>query len=413
MIRNEKGSTMVMLILILAILSLFGIVLMNTSLNENRNANKEHEYQQAYFIARAGAEAAADFFNRNALSDSVLSSYQLSKEEDLLNNASTDFNGVGSFKVGVMPQKDTTDFIIKSIGTTNDGLSKTVVALLEQEPPFGGDAAIVVNNNITFLNGKITGKIKIDHDGTDNIDYDENKTGYDPNDVSRRDVDYDVYAPSTSPIYYDLLIDGGFNVSAGEKKFDGVKEDIYNANVDLYLDCSEDTGSFQDYVGKYMGNLDLGQNNLTIYINNDGGETDPVPELYFKNLIAGKNVDITGTGKLIIRVQSAAIKCEFTTDNTMLLLTTYLDPDPDRNRPSFEYDIDISTGNSGAKNLFIFAPDKKVSLESNTKLYGAIISDVFYFNQGTTEMNYEVPPFTITGEEIGNEKYYDMSVKRC
>ncbi|SHI69330.1 PilX N-terminal [Dethiosulfatibacter aminovorans DSM 17477] len=404
MIRNEKGSTMVMLILILAILSLFGIVLMNTSVNENRNAIKEHDYQQAYFYARAGAAATADYFYRNPKSkDELEDDYLLGEGDDLLENKPTVY-GNGSFVVGVMPT-GTTDLIVKSVGTYN-GIDKTVMALLERDPPFGNDAAIVVDNELVFDDGVVTGKMIIDSDGEYSIK--RPQVDYDENNISRKYLDYEVYVVDESPESYDLVADANFDVKILNQKLTGMdkKEDIFTANDDLEFDCRNvGTGSEELYVGTYLGNVNFGNKNLTFKINNNG--VDNVPELYFQHLYGAGSIDLEGSGKIIIRLQSAYITCDILSheDDGMFLVTTYKDIDPNEWRNYEDGEIVIKTGDQGAENLFIFAPDKSVYIEASGGLHGAIIADYVEITSDKSHVHYEVPPYSISGEEIGNEKY--------
>jgi hypothetical protein len=97
---NNKGSTLVMLVLILAILSVLGTSLLSISVNENKLAIKEHDYQQAYYIARAGAEATAKYLSNNHIGIASLNSLISTSQTDLTDKDATDFGG-GNFKVSL------------------------------------------------------------------------------------------------------------------------------------------------------------------------------------------------------------------------------------------------------------------------------------------------------------------------
>ncbi len=65
--NNEQGSILVMVILIIAVLSILGTAFLTLSVDENKFAIKEHDYQQTYYIARAGAEATAIYMEKTTL----------------------------------------------------------------------------------------------------------------------------------------------------------------------------------------------------------------------------------------------------------------------------------------------------------------------------------------------------------
>jgi hypothetical protein len=406
---------------------LLGIGLIDSSINESKISNKEHEYQQAYFIAKAGAEATADFFYRTPNSDESLEKYLIAKDDNILDNMENYFGG-GSFKFGIMAKTGSTDLIVESICEYN-GIEKKIRTLLKQEAPFGNYAALTVLNQLTiedgFVKGNLMGpnkdKIYIKQDES----FDEEKYSiiykqltYKPPKIES--TLYDLYDNTTLPLKRNLL---------GNKEFDPTNyEDYdYTATNDLSLDLSltstgpfvyvdyddDDVSDQTDYY--YLGDLDLNAYDF----NFDLGSYNKTVKLVFNKLAAKGNMNITGTGKLIINVQEADLTCLLTTDsNAMLELSTYLDIERDndpnnddveegtlteRNNPYGE--IYIKTGNSGAENLYVYAPDKTVKFGSNTVIYGAAIANDVIVNQGTTEINYVEPNYAFTGHDIGFYEY--------
>jgi hypothetical protein len=141
---NENGSVLVMVILIIAVLSILGTAFLTLSVDENRFAIKEHDYQQAYYIARAGAEATAKHMQENTFTNSDLI--------DILGgnasvNPKTDFGG-GNFKTSINKAKVTEDMdssnrlIIESIGEFKD-LTRTVKISLKNKKLFPKEATLI------------------------------------------------------------------------------------------------------------------------------------------------------------------------------------------------------------------------------------------------------------------------------
>lgn len=151
--NNEQGSILVMVILIIAVLSILGTAFLTLSVDENKFAIKEHDYQQAYYIARAGAEATAIYMEKSNFDNTDLKNLLGGKAS---NNPSVDF-GEGSFKTSINKAKVTVDensanrLIIESIGEFK-GMTRTVKLSLELQKLFPGNAPLISLNELSLNN---------------------------------------------------------------------------------------------------------------------------------------------------------------------------------------------------------------------------------------------------------------------
>lgn len=362
MLKNNRGSTLVMLLLMLAVLSMLGIALLNTSINENRYAIKEHDFQQTYYIARAGAEATADYMFYNYLSTSQLNLYLSKSSNDETNKLSTDFAG-GSFKVSMFRTLSLDkQLVIESIGDYK-GLSRNVRIALEEKNLF--DSAVIALNEINIenpSNNNIYGDIATIGDPTQkiilkNMDFEDNiddilTDSRDPNDIITHD-------------YHQ--ISGNFP-----------EVDVPNANSALpedvaLLPSAEVTYNDGIYSDKYIGDLNLGSDNLTV--NTLGHDMF----LIFDNL-KGNNSTITigGGGTLEIYVNDMKdFKGDIVIydDSQVVILA------------NGSGEINYKTGSSSAS-LYIYAPEATVNISANYLVIGSIIANnVNLKSSGDIEFN--------------------------
>lgn len=143
-LRNKKGSSLVLIIIVMAVLSIFGVILLQTSLAENKFAIHEEKRLKAYYIARAGAEVASTWMENPSRSMSTI--------DTLISTNSTNLDtwttfADGKFKVHFSGDKYKP--IVYSVGEHN-GVEQNVNLSLEKNYFF--DAAVTVTNKLDMQN---------------------------------------------------------------------------------------------------------------------------------------------------------------------------------------------------------------------------------------------------------------------
>lgn len=145
-IKSESGSVLAMTLIVMLVLGILGTVLLNISLAENKFANHNEDKMQAYYIARSGAQAVAEYMVQDNNDDAV----------DIIgfSTVANDQIGGGEFSLDV--QEDATDsntINIVSTGTYN-GITQTAkIQVTKTSEGIGGlfNHAIVAKNNISVL----------------------------------------------------------------------------------------------------------------------------------------------------------------------------------------------------------------------------------------------------------------------
>lgn len=152
-IKGEKGSSLVMVLIIMGVLTILGAVFQFFSLTEHQQVVNDEKRMQAYYLARSGAEAVADYIIKNP--DDV---------DELLGEESDPVDlGEGSFKVKVTeinPEKPDEGLLIESTGNV-DGFERTVkLQLLPYQSYSLGEFAVFCNRGIsTQKHVTITGDV--------------------------------------------------------------------------------------------------------------------------------------------------------------------------------------------------------------------------------------------------------------
>jgi hypothetical protein len=377
-LKKNNGSVLVMVILIAAILGILGVTSLSFSVNENKYAVKEHEYQQAYYIARGGAEAVASYLYNNQHTVPELNE-MLSKTTDDLNNKDATSFGGGSFKASIMTG-NSTNLLIESKGKFN-GIEREVKLLLSRQDLFDDNAALVLDNILDFSDGFVTGNLLADETAT--LEIKQQATLY--GETLYKDLDYE--SPVKNPFPYVLPFEEMGLVQNSD--FD------YTASNPLTLNSD---GEYEDH---YIGNLTMGNNDLSFNLSND-------MDLYLNNLSAGGNLTVNGSGKLTLYVKEVNdFRCEIiTSENSLLLIVVYKESEDE----TLTGTLTIKTGNSGAENLYIFAPENTVDLSASTKIKGAIIADTIAIGSGQTYVTFVKPIYDIYNDDVGFNKYtYEMA----
>lgn len=97
-LKNEKGAALVYVMLTLVVLSIFGAALLNVGLFETKVSILEKTHMEAYYLAKTGAAATAQFLSNPANATQVDSLLRAGSVE-----SSATTLGNGSFKVRVSP----------------------------------------------------------------------------------------------------------------------------------------------------------------------------------------------------------------------------------------------------------------------------------------------------------------------
>lgn len=344
--NNKKGSTLVMVILIMAILSVLGTALLGVSINENRFAIKEHDYQQAYYIARAGAEATAEYLNKHYLSPTELEAYL---NGSTTTNPATSFGG-GSFRVSLMNASNSDNLIVQSTGIYK-GIERNVsVSLLEREL---FDTSIIVKDKLYINNGnnEIYGDIGHINPYTDSIIFGNNVD----DDTINGDV-FQVYG-----VFPEVIVPYKETPTPGA---------IWTGTI------NENNKATDPFYDKNLGTLDLGNSNFNIIMNNDGiNDEEDAMELVFDALINQSNslVTISGNGLLLIYINDLAdFKGEFVLKDTAKVVLMV----------NGNGTVTLKTG-STLSNLYIYAPDANVAIKANYIVLGSIIANTVDLASGS------------------------------
>ena len=164
MLLNEKGSAMVVTLLVVMVLTLLGFSLWSYSMFEFRFTEREVNRTQAYYLARSGAESVAQHIIDDYNSDIVL---KITEGEMITSNPT--LLGDGSFTVTVSMVDD--EVIIESTGEVNNIADSVTLILSDKEQTLndifnnaifsGSDLDISHENARVFgdveSNGTITG----------------------------------------------------------------------------------------------------------------------------------------------------------------------------------------------------------------------------------------------------------------
>ncbi len=173
-LRDERGSALIVVLMIMVVLMILGVVFMNTSVAENKFAAKNEDRLQAYYLARTGALAMTEYIIQGEM------------DVDKIINITSKPNkqiGGGSFTVTVEKVIDTNNYDVISVGefngvtqtakilitTTGSGIGGIFDHALTAVGEIGGGTGIVITGSVSSKNGSIkltsnqvTGDIVID-----------------------------------------------------------------------------------------------------------------------------------------------------------------------------------------------------------------------------------------------------------
>jgi hypothetical protein len=257
-LNNNKGSALAMVLIIMLVMIILGTALINTAVAENKFAKHHEDKLQAYYIARSGAQAIAEYMLKDANGDAA----------DFIGKTS-DWNsqvGGGSFQVTV--EDDTVNNVVNiiSLGEFNSHQETANIRVTRSSDGVGGifQYAIAAKNNIsvssngnqTEIHGSIATK-----EGTVSIG----------NAVVTNDIVYDpemLFPPITLPpnrdpaIAYDEIL-GNINInnSTGPIIASSSSAPKYISAGNIILQNSEFQVTGNGVVHLYVeGNIDLRTN---------------------------------------------------------------------------------------------------------------------------------------------------------
>jgi len=123
--KNERGTALPMVLVVMIVLSLLGTALWQYSTADTMQVTADEKKMQAYYLARAGAEATAQYIRNNPDSASTLINDQ--KTDPVYMSDGTDDFGNGTYEVDVTG--DPNNITIESTGTVTN-VKQTVVIKL-------------------------------------------------------------------------------------------------------------------------------------------------------------------------------------------------------------------------------------------------------------------------------------------
>ena len=146
--KNHRGSTLLMVIIVFALLLVFGMAALTLSANASRNAVTDYQTQQAYFTARSAVLAAVDYVKADADPKALLDSL------DGKTSVKTTDPQLGEYTLTV-DKLDDTRYQIASLAEL-DGVERafyTVIEVASASTPFTGLGTVTgVGGAPTFEN---------------------------------------------------------------------------------------------------------------------------------------------------------------------------------------------------------------------------------------------------------------------
>ncbi|MFA9381752.1 MAG: hypothetical protein ACERKO_11905, partial [Acetanaerobacterium sp.] len=136
-VKNNRGSTLLLVIIVFALLLIFGMAALTLSASANRNSVTDWQSQQAYFTARSAVLAAVDYFVAAPDAQELLESLD-GKQSNETNNPK-----LGQYNLSV-DKLDETHYGLASTAVV-DGQERTVSVILSVE---GGSSAFPFGQNL-------------------------------------------------------------------------------------------------------------------------------------------------------------------------------------------------------------------------------------------------------------------------
>ena len=322
-LKSNSGAALIMILIVMVVLFILGTSLLNVSLSENKFAIAQEKGVKSYYIARAGAEAAATYIMDDSHTFSEINTLLIDNDDNI--DTWSDFSD-GQFKVSF--GGNAYDPVVHSVGNY-DGIEKTTSVKLSKLSLFG-DAAITVTEGLFLANNSLVGgTVATTNDPETSVlpvENWDNIEGGDPyqTDTVFEDPDPSGLDPAPPPgtISFPITIEYG----------DGVSGYSYNT-------------------------IDLGSKEMNVNLNN--GDVKLQASTFEGN---NATINVTGDGLFTLYVDTINFKGDLIASDESKVLVIVYD----------EGNINFQTGNS-IFNAFIYGPSADMTIKANYTGLGAII----------------------------------------
>ncbi len=343
--KRHDGGALVVVIMIMFVVMILGTIILQISLAETRFSVRDKNRIEAYYLAKSGVEATADWLNDPANNPSLI-----------LNQTSTQRSLPGSnglFSVEVIDDSANALLILKGTGIVN-GVSSTATMtmhrIVDESAAFGFDYLIYAGDSLT-----VSGNVEVDEDQLVGVgeplneSFTKNGAAGEFPSVANGTLVYDNTKNYPQPVYPSPTASLGNLVVSGSQTIDfttpGAETITYNS---IALN-----------------------NNSTLTIKTGAG-SDEV------NLVTG-TLDLKGTGSRIVIVGEQRLNLFFSGN---VEVRSMINPGPPLEPEKLIFFMS-GTGNFNIKNngsdfqfnAFIYAPGASLTTNGNSNMTGAVIFD--------------------------------------
>lgn len=331
--KNNEGYTLVLAIFAIVIILSFGTVILNITLSEFKQSERYKNSLKAYFLARSGAELAADIIldpNNNKI--------KLEENEFTLKDEN---NNVIIKNIKVKKISDSSNFLITSTAEAgNNPVSKTVSLQINKNNLFDNTIFTKADLDISHNNSSVSGTIESNGQiiDPDNKISNENKT----------ENSNKKYLPVP-----EIPSETDFNNNNDGGNFNG---EIIDSN-------------------SYYSKININNDNLVIDTTDNGDDKNIT--IVVEELDVKKEVIIQGDGLVKMYIKN---KGEFKTPNVKTdQLLIFLAKDA---KLTFQANSEF--------NGYIYGPEAVITMNSkHTTFNGAIIADTMYKEKGMSNNDFQ------------------------
>lgn len=355
-IQNAKGGSFILVLMVMAVLSILGAMILTISLSETKQTVYQDKVMQAYYLARSGADSVATYIVGHPKQAQTLISAPESDSNNELGN--------GTFKVDVQPGVVANEINVCATGTVGN-VQNTVRAVLRKLGAWEIlDKAIYSDGALDITGMEVSGDVQ----SAGNIVYSNNGSNayygtpysYSPRELLLADFPTPPqYTAYTMPATHTLTVKNTTKVINSSCTIDNVVIDNNG-----YLNVAAGSGTVQLVV-----------NNLTV-----------------KNEL---NISASGTGRVELYVNN--LMCVTTTgainNDAPAHLFVYL-----KSGSKFEIQANMLL------NGYIIGPDATVEVQSNgSTINGAVFANVLQKNDVSSSVNGAVNYVPLpTGTDLGD-----------
>jgi len=364
---NNKGSALLLVLIIMLILSVLGVALLATSLADTTHAVLQQNKIQSNYLARSAVDDIATYIIANKAAPTL--------------GTSNKNLGYGDYTINeITPSNSNKVFYIEATGTANDVSSTVGLTVSRDLPSDLFDHAIYTYSNLNIELMNISGDIA----SLGTIDYSTN--GSNEYDVSQ----YTAYPGlELNAEYEQFPISNAFYAPAGPEQ---VVSGTFTINTNTnYKNISVPNGAILKFNTGSNGNvLKVGVINLTT--GNSGTviiEGSGLLQLYVYGKLESKgSYTVSDGAEMELMVYQNAI-AEFQTP-----LSVNDDEDPNKVRIYLDTDALLDLQANGDYNCYILGPEADIKMQSSqTTVNGAIIGNILKGNgnKAMGVVNYKQP----------------------